>query len=205
MKNLNKKTLKKVIEDFRDSDSVSATAAKFILMTLALGGIVFVGALAPAIFSLVQESKRGGGARYSKKKIQGAVNTLKHRKLIEIISEKNGKIKVQLTNKGEKRIRNFCFETLKIEKSKKWDKKWRVLIFDIPTRPKIYNKAREALRHKIKKLGFTQIQKSVWAYPYECEDEILFLANIYNVDKYIEMLTVEKFLHESRLRKKFNL
>jgi len=207
MKNKNNtKTFKDTLEDFFYSDSISATATKFLLMFLALGGVVFVGALAPAIFSAIHKS---GGKRqhkrYSKKQIQRAVSVLKYRKMIEIVQEKNGKTKVKLTNKGEKRIREFCFDTLKINKPRTWDKRWRVLIFDIPVKPVIYNKAREALRHKIKELGFFQLQKSVWIYPYECEDELLFLAEIYKVERFIEILTVEKFLHEDQMRKKFKL
>ena len=140
------RTVKEIIESFLYSDSKSATATKLILMSLAVGGIVFTGALIPTLFSMT------GGIRckkrYSKRHLQNAIGTLRHRKLIEIIQEKDGKTKVVLTNKGEKRIKEFCFEELKIQKSKKWDKKWRVLIFDIPTKPKIYNKAREALRNK---------------------------------------------------------
>ncbi|HCP08388.1 MAG TPA: hypothetical protein DIT25_01145, partial [Candidatus Moranbacteria bacterium] len=142
---------------------------------------------------------------YSKKKIETAIYTLKSRKLIEIIQEGGDSFKVQLTNKGQKRIREFCFEALKIKEPAIWDGKWRVLIFDIPTKPKIYNQAREALRHKIKKLGFYQMQKSTWVYPYECEDEILFIAELFSVQKHIEILTVEKLLHEEKLKKVFKL
>lgn len=197
------KTAKEIIEDFLYSDSKSATVTKFILMSLAIGGIVFAGALIPALLSMTGEAKFK--KRYSKKHLQNAIGTLKHRKLIEIIQEKNGKTRVVLTNKGEKRVREFCFEELKIQKSKKWDKKWRVLIFDIPTKPKIYNKAREALRSKIKKVGFLQLQKSVWVYPYECEDEILFLSECYFVTRFVEILTVDKMLHEEQLKRKFKL
>lgn len=198
------KDIKNIIEDFIESDSKKATAAKFVLMTLALGGIVFVGALAPAIFSAMEKNRRPY-KKFPKKKIQNAINMLKHRQLIEILQGNNDKLKVQLSNKGQQRIKEFCFETLKIEKPKKWDKKWRVLIFDIPSHPKIYNKAREALRDKIKELGFYQLQKSAWVYPYECEDEILLLAEIYYVQKFIEILTVEKLLHEQKLINNFNL
>jgi DNA-binding transcriptional regulator PaaX len=79
------------------------------------------------------------------------------------------------------------------------------LIFDIPTKPKIYNQAREALRNKIKKLGFYQMQKSVWAYPYECEDEILFVAEIFQVQRHIEIITADKVMHENILKRKFGL
>ena len=78
-------------------------------------------------------------------------------------------------------------------------------MFDIPTKPKIYNQAREALRHKIKKLGFYQMQKSVWVYPYECEDEILFIAELFQVQRHIEIITADKVLHADILKKKFDL
>jgi len=199
----NEKTTKQIIEDFLYSDSKSATVTKFVLMSLAVGGVVFVGALAPALFSLMGENRQS--KRFSKKQIQSSFGALKKRKLIEIIQEKNGKTKVVLTNKGQKRIKEFCFEELRISKAKHWDEKWRVLIYDIPTKPKIYNKAREALRCKIKEIGFMQLQKSVWVCPYECEDEILFLAESYYVTKFIEILTVEKMLHDDQLKRKFKL
>ena len=36
-----------------------------------------------------------------------------------------------LTEEGEKRAKKYKINELKIEKPKKWDKIWRVLIFDI--------------------------------------------------------------------------
>lgn len=199
----NTKTTKKVIEDFLYSDSVGATVTKFLLMSLAVGGVAFIGALAPALFSMAEGS--GLRKRYSKKQLSNAFANLKNRKLVEIIQEKNGKTKVILTNTGEKRVKEFCFEQLRIKKAKKWDKKWRVLVYDIPTKPKVYNTAREALRAKIKEIGFVQLQKSVWVCPYECEDEILFLSESYRVTKFIEIFTVDRMLHSERLKSKFKL
>ena len=197
------KTIGKMAEDFLYSDGVGATATKFLLMAIAIGGIAFVGALAPALFSIAE----GAGLRkkYSKKQLQNTFGLLKQRKLVEIIQEKNGKTKVILTNTGEKRVKEFCFEELRIQKARKWDKKWRVLVYDIPTKPKVYNNAREALRAKIKEIGFVQLQKSVWVCPYECEDEILFLSESYRVTKFIEIFTVDKMLHSERLKRKFKL
>jgi DNA-binding transcriptional regulator PaaX len=143
--------------------------------------------------------------KYSRLQMENAFKNLKRRKLIEIIQEGDDKIKVQLTNKGQKRIKEFCLEALEIKKPKVWDKKWRILIFDIPTKPKIYNMAREALRRKIKDLGFYQMQKSTWVYPYECEDEILFIAEIFQVQKHIEIITAEKLLHGDIIKRKFGL
>ncbi|GBE16600.1 hypothetical protein BMS3Abin15_00421 [bacterium BMS3Abin15] len=202
-KNKNRKEFKEVIEDFFYSDTVPATATKFLLMFLAMGGLVFVGALLPGLFSATKQFK--SDRRYTKKEMRNAVYNLKKRKLIKVIRDNDGKITVELTNQGKKRIKEFVFETLTIKKPRKWDKKWRVLIFDIPIKPAIYNKAREALRLKIKELGFHQLQKSVWIYPYECDDEVLLLAEIYQVSRFIEILTVEKLLHEDQIRKSFKL
>jgi DNA-binding transcriptional regulator PaaX len=198
--------LQEKIEDFLHSDSVPATATKYTLMFLALGVLPIGGAIVPGVLKAMREfglfdEKTGFG----KKQIRNALDQLKKMKLAEVIKEKNGKVLVRLTNKGLKRVKEFSVDLLFIPKPKTWDKKWRILIFDIPVKPKIYNLAREALRKKVKELGFYQMQKSVWVYPYECEDELLFIAEIYQVQKYIEILTVEKMLHEKEVKSIFGL
>lgn len=198
--------IKNKIEDFLHSDSVPATATKFVLMFLALGSVVFGGAIVPGMLKALEEfglpEKETG---FGNKKINNAIRQLKRKKLVEIIKDDDGKVSVRLTNKGKNRVKEFSIETISIKKPKRWDGRWRVLMFDIPTKPKIYNQAREALRNKIKELGFFQMQKSAWVCPYECEDELLFVAEIFEVQKYIEILTVEKLLHESILKRKFGL
>jgi len=198
------KSLKEKIEYFLyEDDSFSTTAAKLLLMTLALGGVVLVGAVLPGILRVASGSQKFKS--YNKKDIKRAVDNLKRRKLIEIISERKGRVRVNLTNKGMKRVKEFAFDNLVIPKPKRWDRKWRVIIFDIPTQPKKLDQARKALRDKIKELGFRKLQKSVWIYPYPCEDEILLVGEIFNVTKYIEILTVEKLLHETEVKNFFAL
>ncbi|EKE16544.1 MAG: Transcriptional regulator, PaaX family [uncultured bacterium] len=207
MKKTKNKKIRDRIEDFLYSDSATVTMTKFVLAFLAVGAVAFGAALIPGLvkaldsFSDASPKKRN----FSRKKISNAVSGLKRRELIKIIKDKDGMIKVKLTNKGKKRLVEYSIGSLRIKKPKKWDGKWRVLIFDIPTEPKIYAQAREALRGKIKDLGFHQLQKSVWVYPYDCEDELLFVAEIYEVQRHIEVLTVEKLLHESELKRKFKL
>lgn len=198
------KSFREKIEYFLyEDDSFEATAAKFLLMTLALGGVVFAGAILPGILKYANGSRRFGN--YDKVQFKRAVSNLKRRKLIEITSEKGGRVRVNLTNKGKKRVKEFTLESLSLPKPKKWDKKWRVVVFDIPTHPKKLNIARAALREKIKELGFCKLQHSVWIHPHPCEDEILLVAEIFEVTKFIEILTVEKLLHESKIRHFFNL
>jgi DNA-binding transcriptional regulator PaaX len=200
------KNIQKMIEDFLHSESIPATTTKFLLMFLALGGVALGGAIVPGLLKALKEfglSEEEIG--FDRKKINNAIRQLKRKKMVEIIKDDDGKVSVRLTNKGRDRVREFSIDTIFIKKSKKWDGRWRILIFDIPTRPKIYNQAREALRAKIKELGFYQMQKSVWVYPYDFEDEILFIAEAFSVEKHIEIITSEKLLHGENLKSIFGL
>lgn len=194
--------IKERIEDFLYSDSIPATTTKFLLMCVAVSSIAFGGAVLPGILVAIKELNMlsNGKNKYSKGEISNAINRLKREKYIEIIEEGEEKMKVKLTNKGEKRIAEFSLEAISIKKPKKWDGKWRIVIFDIPNR---YKPAREALRNKMKELGFKKLQKSVWIYPFECEDEILFIAEVFAVERYVEIITAERLLHENILKDAF--
>lgn len=201
------KRLKERVEDFFYSDRPEATATQFLLMFLALGTVACGGAILPGILKTIKEfnEDKNWQNQFPKKKISNALAYLKYEKLVEILADNNNKTKVLLTNKGQKRVREYSIDTMEIKKPEKWDGKWRILMFDIPSKPKIYHQAREALRSKIKNLGFYQMQKSAWVYPYECEDELLFVAEAFKVQKYIDILTVEKVLHPKLLKHKFHL
>jgi len=78
-------SLKEKIEDFLDSDSIPANATKFLLMIVALGGVVIGGAALPGILKILKslnlsEDKTG----FNKKQISNALGSLKRQKLIEI-------------------------------------------------------------------------------------------------------------------------
>lgn len=194
------------IEDFLYSETIPATATKYLLAILGLGGIVFVGAAAPGIFRMMEEFSYAKGnkktLRYSRKQVSNAIFQLKRNKLIKIVKEKDGKATVKLTNKGRKRMIKMSMNFIAIRKPKIWDGKWRIIVFDIPVK---LNIAREALRRKMKNLGFKQFQKSVWIIPYECEDEILFISEMLEVEKYVEIIVAEKLLHEESARKAFKI
>jgi DNA-binding transcriptional regulator PaaX len=201
-----RENLNERIENFLHSDSIPANATKFLLMFMAVGVVACGGAVVPGVLKALKDFDLGEDKTgYDKKRISDALGNLKRQKLVEIIKDDDNKVSVRLTNKGKSRIREFSIDTVFIKKPEKWDGKWRILIFDIPTKPKIYNLAREALRNKIKDLGFYQMQKSVWVYPYDFEDEILFVAEAFEVQKHVEILTVEKLLHGKKIKRFFGL
>lgn len=76
--------------------------------------------------------------------------------------EKNGQIYLRITTRGQERIkRDFPLLSLS---DKRWDRKWRVVIFDIEEATRL---ARDQLRDKLKELGFGMMQKSVWLTPHD--------------------------------------
>jgi len=202
----NKIDILESIERFRYSDSFPAVATKMILMTVAMGGIAVGGAIIPGLIKILGEleskDNEDNNSRSFNKKIKNSFHSLKRRKFIKIIKNKDGKLTLKLTKSGERKVFEIYVNDLKINKPKEWDKNWRILIFDIPIK---LNSERTALRRKVKDLGFYQFQGSVWFYPYPCEDEILTIAEFFKVSEYVEIITANKILHEEELRKYFQL
>lgn len=88
--------------------------------------------------------------------------------------EKQGEIYIRLTSQGNKKITRD-FPLLSLQK-RKWDGKWRVVIFDIE---EVNRNARDDLRKKLKELGFGMIQKSVFISPHNViKDMLEFIENM---------------------------
>ena len=117
------------------------------------------------------------------------------------ICRRKGKQMLRITDKGRRQLIEFNIDALKIQKQK-WDGKWRIVIFDIPEKLRL---ARRVLRDKLKEIGFIKIQKSVWVCPYECENEINFIAEVYEVGQYVNYIVAEKIDIDKTLRSKFDL
>jgi len=91
---------------------------------------------------------------------------------------------------------------MKIKPMKKWDGKWRFVMFDIPDKRR---KASNALREKIKEMDFLQFQKSIWIHPYIINDEIEFIADIFNIRQYIKIGEMINLDNDKQLKSKFKL
>ena len=113
----------------------------------------------------------------------------------------NGKY-YELTEAGEKKLRLLELQGYKLAKPKKWDKKWRVIIFDIPEKKK---NVREQVRNLFISAGFSRLQDSVWVYPYDCEDIIGLLKTDFGVGKNILYMIVDEIENDKYLREEFKL
>ncbi|KKQ90855.1 MAG: Transcriptional regulator, PaaX family [Berkelbacteria bacterium GW2011_GWA1_39_10] len=107
---------------------------------------------------------------------------------------------IELLPKGQKLLKRHITQDLEIHFPEKWDKKWRIVIFDIPNDKKV---KREILRTKLESLGFLKLQESVYVFPFDCLAEIQLLKNLCFIEPYVQYMVVERIETEINLMKKF--
>lgn len=173
-----------------------------IVMGIFFAGVItfatpyFAVAAIPKIIKLILKNKKDR---------QAFCNTfykLKKRGLIKI-SNRNGQIYISLTKEGKKKAGKYQINNLKIKKPKKWDKKWRILIFDIQEKHRI---KRDALRGKIKELKLFKLQDSVWAHPFDFHAEIDLLRSFFGLTPdELQIITAEKIENDKKIKLFFGL
>lgn len=107
---------------------------------------------------------------------------------------------LELTPKGKRLIKSYLTQDLEIKKPTKWDKKWRIVIYDIANDKK---DRRDILRQKLENLGFLKLQESVYVFPFNCLQEINLLKKMYFLDRNVQYLVVERIETEIDLLSKF--
>jgi len=174
--------------------------SKDIFKMLAYAGVIYFAASSPYFtIHLMRYLKK---KKYQRKKVYDAFYNLKRRECIDI-KTKNHQIYISLTDKGKKIAGRFQIDSLKINQPKKWDRKWRIVIFDIA---QLKNLQRNAFRGKLKELGFYLLQKSVWIHPFPCKDEIELLREFFGLgQREIRLITAENIENDHFLRKIFKL
>lgn len=115
--------------------------------------------------------------------------------------ETAGGTKIIITEAGQKQVLLFKLRELQ-PKSGKWDGKWRIVFFDVE---EVKRKKRDELRHYLKKLGFWQMQRSVWVCPYDCENEVKYLREVLNVPHEVKLGLLERVENSTELKKTFGL
>jgi DNA-binding transcriptional regulator PaaX len=178
-----------------------AEITKDIFVWLAVGGVVAIAATSPYFSAnLITSFPRRN--RRDKKKVYDTFSRLRREGYLKV-EKRNHQIYISLTQEGKKKAGRFQMNSLEIQKPKRWDRKWRIVLFDIENSKNI---KRNALRGKLKELGFYLYQKSVWIYPYKCDDEIKTLKDFFGLEKQeISLIVAEKIANEKEIRKFFKL
>ncbi len=168
---------------------------KAILQGLATGAVIGVGILAPNTLKLLKPFIKNK-SRYGKYNFWHSMKALENDGLVG----KDSKNNYFLTDKGQNKLLSFSSDLIKTQI--KWDKKWRVIIFDIP---KGREKTRQKLRNVIQGYGFMMLQKSIWIYPYPCEDLVTLLKGELRLGKQLLYMVVDALEADDHIRKHFKI
>ena len=140
--------------------------------------------------------------KINERNLRTAIKNLYKSKLVDYKENTNGTLKIILTEMGRSKILKYDLDKIEIKKPARWDKLWRLVVFDIPEDK---NLGRKALAAKLKELGFYPMQKSVFIHPYECKNEIDFITEMFELAPYVRFLRVKDVDIELDLKERFHL
>jgi len=169
---------------------------KCILGTVATAGLLSVAVLAPNAIQALRQL----GLVKSRRQIE-IINNSRKRLVASGFLRYENKF-LRLTQKGEARLRQLELADFKLKRPKRWDGKWRVLIFDIKEKRRYL---RDKIRLTLKAVGFVKLQYSVWVYPYDCEDLISLLKVDFRIGREVIYMVVDQIENDASLKSKFGL
>ncbi len=118
------------------------------------------------------------------------------------ITEKAGSSYYSLTEKGKELANLFEYKRISLKPKKGWDRQWRIIIFDIPER--LHHK-RDVLRNALRRIGFVQLQKSVWVYPHDSAELLTLIRKDLLLYKYVLYIVADTIEHERDIAKIFGI
>ncbi len=174
---------------------------KIILSGIAAAGLLSVAVLAPNALPALKFFGVEPKTKWQKYNINRSIKKLKSRGFICFEANKRG-IFARLTKKGEEKLKKFELLGYKLKKPKKWDGKWRMLIFDIKEKRK---QTRDRIRLTLKRIGFLRLQDSVWVYPYDCEDFVTLMKANFKIGLDLLYLVVDTIEGDRKIKDHFEL
>ena len=171
-----------------------------LLKVIVVGGVVTIAAINPFFGLLTAKVIEEELKKKKWKELRRGLYSLKRRGFIDVEQHAGGSYSVRATNVGKLQAEKYDLDNIFIKMPKRWDRQWRMVIFDIPAEKQ---KGRLALLAKLRKLGFIMLQKSIWAHPFECQDEVAVLARAFEVDKYVQHLVCSGVSAGEYLKREF--
>ncbi len=172
------------------------------VLLLLMGGLALGLSSSPARYFRILKMVGKEWKDIERRVLHRAIQSLYQSKLVTCKENSDGSTSLVLSKEGEKEVLTYQLEKMKIPKSEKWDRKWRIAIFDIP---EYLKKTRDILRIRLKQIGMIELQKSVFVHPYPCDKEIEYLTEFYEVRPHIRFILAESVDNELHLKHKFNL
>lgn len=172
-----------------------------MLVAVALAGVVGLAVVAPnGVSALEKPLSRFIKRTKEQKELRKVSRYLQKINLVKVVDNHDGSYQITLTKKGQVRSSRVRFEQLQIP-DEKWDQKWRVFMFDIPEKHKT---TRDYISRHIRHIGFKQLQKSVFVYPYPVDEFVALVREMFpEVEKHISYMVAEELDQHNALVKQF--
>lgn len=180
-------------------DAATTKIVNGVLAVMAAGAVVTLPGLAVALDAGLKHYKR----HERQKELKRIMHYMVRKDLIDFRELATGEISYRVNEKGSLRAKKARFEELVVPKLKTWDGMWRLVMFDVPEKRR---ENRRALSNKLHEMGFFCLQKSVWVYPYPCQEQIEIIRVVYELKRQdIIIAEVSNIDYGYKLRKRFNL
>lgn len=181
---------------------------KTVLALLGIGSLLTLVVVAPGaglaikgVSKILEEKSDKKWKKYNRGYLNRTIDRLNKKKIVEYDQEE-GEVIVKLTESGKRKILRYSLEDLEIRRPKIWDKQWRLIIYDVPNNKRKYA---DKLSQQLKKLGMYRIQKSVYIYPFPCDDEIKFLREYFGIGENVWLMKVSSIENDLALKEYFGL
>lgn len=184
----------------RDFEKIGPNQKKIIKFLLGGADLSIAGSL-QSDFGIIK-SMSDEWSKIKEYSLKRAIRSLYQSRLVKVMENDNGSMTLVLTEDGKKKALTYNMDTMTVKKPKKWDGKWRLVLFDIPEKRK---KEREVLRSLLKQLGFVKYQESAFIIPYECKNEIDYVVEFFNLRPYVRFLEVASFDDDIAIKRGFGL
>ena len=145
---------------------------------------------------------RPGRAYYKRQSVYNTFSRLQKQGYLRKERRAGKKAVYKLPTVVRKELEAFERLTLKHRSSANWDRRWRLVSFDIP---ETQHKYRDILRWKLKRLGLEKFQQSIWLTPYPLEDDFQQIIAEGGLQDCVFIIDTDRIPNEIKWRRCFQL
>jgi CRISPR-associated endonuclease Cas2 len=169
-----------------------------VLGIIGTAGVIAVAAITPNIFHVLPQLI--GKKQY---RLLFQAKTAVGRLIVKGYIKKDARGMLRITDMGQ---RYLALEQARssepASRKRRWDKRYRLVMFDIPQRRR---KTRDRLRLLMGEFGFLRLQDSVWVSPYDCEELISLVKAELRVGNDVLYAVVDQIGNERQIKSHFGL
>jgi len=176
-----------------------ADITRIILETIKVAGVLSVALLAPNVVQCLamfhKKKPRYNTGYYVKNKIPRLVR----KGLVTVAKGQDGWM-IFLTSKGEYTLNQYRISEKYQSRPVRWDRKWRMVIFDIPEKDRAL---RNYIRAELRSFGFEKWQDSVWVSAYDRQLSVDLMIAEFGLERRLRYFIVPSFDGDEDIQKMF--